>query len=225
MTGRLNPVLAFAAAALLAAPSMMPSGSLAAQDPYRVLIPDFHAKDGQDRGFGQKVAAELGKLIDNVPGYVVIERGEIQDQLRKYELKMEDLDCTKSKQLASLMGNVKLTFCGSFASQGESRVVDEVQVWDKDDTTPFTIPGFTVGRQERKPAADKIYAAFDRFTQQLKATAFCLDYFDSNDWEQALRNCNQALEINPGATGTLFLKAEILPSCSASTKRSRRSRR
>ena len=47
MTGRLNPVLAFAAAALLAAPSM-PSGSLAAQDPYRVLIPDFHAKDGQD---------------------------------------------------------------------------------------------------------------------------------------------------------------------------------
>jgi tetratricopeptide (TPR) repeat protein len=208
MTGRL-PVLAIAAAALLAAPSL-PASSLAAQDPYRVLIPDFFAKDGQDRGFGEGAANELRDLIDGMPGFEPIDRGAIQDEVRKYEMRMQDLDCIKAKQLASLIGNVKLVFCAAYSSQGENRVIDGIEVWDTQDTAPFPIEGFTVARGEREPAAQRIQQAFDRFTQQLRATAFCQDYFDSNDWEQALRNCEQALALNPNSVGTLFLKAEIL---------------
>jgi tetratricopeptide (TPR) repeat protein len=208
MTGRL-PVLAFAAAALLAAPSL-PASSLAAQDPYRVLIPDFFAKDGQDRGFGEGAANELRDLIDGMPGFEPIERGAIQDEVRKYEMRMQDLDCVKAKQLASLIGNVKLVFCANYSSQGENRVIDGIEVWDTQDTAPFPIEGFTVARGERAPAAQRIQQAFDKFTQGLRATSFCQDYFDSNDWEQALRNCEQALTLNPNAIGTLFLKAEIL---------------
>jgi tetratricopeptide (TPR) repeat protein len=210
MTGRLNPVLALAAAALLAAPSLSPSSSVAAQDAYRVLIADFWARDGQDRGFGERAANELRELIDQIPGYEPIERGAIQDELRKYELRMQDMDCTKNKQLASLMGNIRLIFCVTYLSQGENRQLDSIQVYDTQDAAPFEIPSITVARNQQAQAAQQIHAAFDKFIQQLRFTAFCVEYSNSSEWEQALRNCDQALELNPNATGTLFLKAEIL---------------
>jgi tetratricopeptide (TPR) repeat protein len=210
MTGRLNPVLALAAAALLAAPSLWPSSSVAAQDAYRVLIPDFYAKDGQDRGFGERTANLLREKIDAIPGYELIERGAIQDELRKYELRMQDMDCTKTKQLASLMGNIRLIFCVSYMSQGENRTLDSIQVHDTQDAAPFLIESVTVARNQQPQAADQIFQAFDRFIQQLRATSYCVEYSESSEWEQALRNCDQALALNPNATGTLFLKAEIL---------------
>jgi tetratricopeptide (TPR) repeat protein len=123
---------------------------------------------------------------------------------------MQDMDCTKTKQLASLMGNIRLIFCVSYLSQGDNRQLDSIQVHDTQDAAPFLIQSVTVARNQQPQAADQIFQAFDRFIQQLRATSYCVEYSTSSEWEQALRNCDQALALNPNATGTLFLKAEIL---------------
>lgn len=212
MTGRLNPVLAVAAAALLAAPLLSPSGALEAQtDDYRVLIVDFFATDGQDRGFGERAANELREAVGDLPGYQTIERGQIQTELRKYNLKMEEMDCSKVRQLGSpQLMSARIAFCVQYASEGENRTVASVEVWDLWDNQSFVIPGFTVARNQQQDAAGQIFAGFDSFIKQLQATAYCAQYAQSEAWEDALRNCDQALALNPNAASTNFMRAGIL---------------
>src|SRR5262245_23451521 len=211
MTGRLNSVLGLAAADLLAAPFLTPSASLHAQTDYRVLIVDFLATDAQDRGFGERTANELRKLIAETPGYSVIERGEIQTELRKYSLKIEEMDCAKVQQLGSpaLMG-ARVAFCVKYASEGENRKVDAIEVWDLENHQSFPIPGFTMGRNQQKEAAAQIHAGFDTFIKLLSFTTFCAQYAQSQSWEDALRNCDQALALAPNAVATVYMKAGIL---------------
>ena len=212
MTGRLNPVLAMAAAALLAAPLLTPTGAALAQtDDYRMLVVDFHATDGQDRGFGERAANELRERLEELPGYEIIERGQIQTELRKYNLKMEEMDCNKVRQLGSpQLMSARIAFCVSYASEGENRKVANVEVWDLWDNQSFVIPGFTVARNAQEDAAAQIFAGFDAFIKQLQFTTYCGQYAQSESWEEALRNCDQALALNPNAVSTVFLRAGIL---------------
>jgi tetratricopeptide (TPR) repeat protein len=214
MTGRLNPVLAMAAAALLAAPILSPTGAVQAQaanDEYPVLIVDFFAEDAQDRGFGERAANELRKTIANVPGYAPVDRNKIQDELRKYNLKFEEMDCSKVRQLGSpqLMA-VRVAFCVRYTSEGENRKIADIEVWDLQDNQYFRIAGFTVARNQQQQAAAQIFTGFDSFVKQLSFTTFCTQYAESQSWEDALRNCDQALALNPNAIGTTFMKARIL---------------
>lgn len=212
MTGRLNPVLALAAAALLAAPILSPAPVQAqAADDYKVLIVDFYASDAMDRGFGERSANELRKLIAEMPGLVPVERGEIQTELRKYNLKMEDMDCSKVRQLGSpqLMA-VRVAFCVQYASEGENRRISDIEVWDIENGQSFKIPGFTMARNQQAQAATQIFTGFDSFMKSLNAMTFCAQYAESQSWDDALRNCDQALALNPNAINTTFLKANIL---------------
>jgi tetratricopeptide (TPR) repeat protein len=61
-------------------------------------------------------------------------------------------------------------------------------------------------------AAAQIFAGFDTFIKTINATSFCAQYAESQSWEHALRNCDQALALNPNAVGTTFMKANILRS-------------
>jgi tetratricopeptide (TPR) repeat protein len=213
MTGRLNPVLAFAAAALLAAPFLSSSGAIQAQDAdveYRVLIPDFFPEDGNDRGFGERTANELRDRIKDIPGYVTIDRGDIQDAVRKYELRMEAIDCTQAMQLGTLELEARVAFCVTYASEGDNRTITGIEVWDLWDRQSFTMPTFTVHKDRRDDAAQQIFDGFDAFVRQLQHTTYCGQYASSQSWEDALRNCEQALELNPEAMVTLELKAGIL---------------
>jgi tetratricopeptide (TPR) repeat protein len=201
-----------AAAALLAAPVLSPSGAVEAQtDDYRVLVVDFFASDGQDRGFGERAANELRSRLEDLPGYEIIERGQIQTELRKYQLRMEEMDCSKVRQLGSpQLMSARIAFCVNYASEGENRRVADVEVWDLWDNQSFVIPGFTVARNQQRDAAGQIFAGFDNFIKQLQFTTFCGQYAQSESWEDALRNCDQALALNPNAVSTVFLRAGIL---------------
>jgi tetratricopeptide (TPR) repeat protein len=214
MTGRLNPVLALATAALLAAPLLSPAPVQAqAADDYKVLIVDFYATDGMDRGFGQKAADELRKSLSAMPGLAPVERGDIQTELRKYNLKFEEMDCSKVRQLASpQLMSTRVAFCVQYASEGENRKIADVEVWDIENGQSFKIPGFTVARNQQKEAAAQIFTGFDTFMKSLNAMTFCAQYAESQSWEDALRNCDQALALNPNAIGTTFLRANILRS-------------
>ena len=44
----------------------------------------------------------------------------------------------------------------------------------------------------------------------MREAAICGDYFASQQWDNALRNCDQALELNENANETRYLRGRIL---------------
>jgi tetratricopeptide (TPR) repeat protein len=209
MIGRLTRSLALAAAALLTA---LP-GRVQAQENsrYRVLVPDFFALEGADRGFGEDVAEEVRKLLEDLPTHQPIEKKEINDQLRQFKMKMEELDCLKTRQLATQI-NANLALCGSFKASGQNAYeLSSIEFWDMGTGEPLKVENVAAtGKDAKVQAAQHIFSAFDRMVQLARAQQFCADYANSQQWDNAMRNCDQALELNPNAVGTRMRKAQIL---------------
>ena len=211
MSGRLNRVLATAAAALFAAPALSPAGAVEAQDGarFRVLVPDLFLASGEDRRFGERTANELRELLQGLATHAPVEKGDIEDSLRQYKLDMEDLDCIRTRQLGTQM-QAQVAICASYTEAGEQRELSGIEVWDLGSGESFQIEGFAVARDGQAMAAQRIFEAFDRYNQQHRFTVFCSEYIQSEQWDNALRNCEQALELNPGSVSTLLQKGHIL---------------
>ena len=209
MIGRLTRSFAFAAAALLTA---LP-GRVQAQDNqrYRVLVPDFFAVQGAKKGFGGDVAEEVRKKLEGLATHQPIEKKEINEQLSKFKMKMEELDCLKTRQLATQI-QANLALCASYTDQGaDGHQLTDIEFWDMGTGEPLKVEPVTVtGKDAKVQAAQTIFAAFDRMVQLARAQQFCADYANSQQWENAMTNCEKALELNPNATGTRMRKAQIL---------------
>lgn len=67
---------------------------------FRVLIPDLEPLEDADRGFGRDVAKALRELIGSMATHQAIERDDIRDSLDDVDLRIEDLDCVFTRQLA-----------------------------------------------------------------------------------------------------------------------------
>ena len=207
MNGRLTRSLAFAAAALLTAmPARVKAQEMAR---YRVFVPDFYALEGAKRNFGRDVAEELQKRLSVLGTHQPIAEKEIKDQLKQFDMKMEELDCLKTRQFANQI-KAQLALCASFTEQDETREVKGIQFWDITTGEPLDVAPITVtGKEAKLQAAEHIFEAFDRMVQLAKAQQFCADYANSQQWENAMTNCDKALELNPNAIGTRQRKARI----------------
>ena len=176
---------------------------------FRVLVPDLFDTTGDDRRFGERTADELRELLDGLATHQPVEEREIRESLRQFKLDMRDLDCIKTRQLGTQM-NAQVAICASYIEAGEQRDLSSIEVWDLGSGESFQIDGFSVARDGQEDAAQRIFAAFDRYNQQHRFTVFCSEYMQSEQWENALRNCEQALELNPGSISTLLQKGQIL---------------
>ena len=72
----------------------------------------------------------------------------------------------------------------------------------------FEVASFAATDPEQ--AAQHIYGAFENYVRQISLAAFCRDYLASQQWSQALENCNQALTINPNSQTALNMKGMAL---------------
>ncbi len=207
MIGRLK-LVAMAFAALMVGP-VLTAQSVAGQGRFRVLVPDLFATGGQDRGWGEKVAEELRDIINTLSTHQPIERKEIRDLLKKFDLKMENLDCIKTIQLAPQI-NANVAVCADYAVEGDNRTLSNIKFVDATTSAQFPVDGFSVHKDQTEEAALKIAAAFDLLVQQLRFRTFCYEAGQTNDWEGALRNCNSALELNPQDVGVQYQKAQAL---------------
>jgi len=209
MVGRLKLALAFTATALLLAPA----AQLAAQQDggrYRVLIPYFTPLDGADDDFGKDASEDLRELLEQMPTHVALDKGQIEDEVDKFDMDMDELDCIRTRQLAAQI-NVPVAICAAYTEQADRSVmVQNVEVWDIQGSESFPIEGFTVPRNGREEAAQHIYEEFERYSTTVRSAAICNDYFASQQWENALRNCDESLALNPNAVGTRYLRARIL---------------
>jgi tetratricopeptide (TPR) repeat protein len=203
MIGRLTRLFALAAAAIL---TTQPT---AAQERFRVLVPDFYAQGGARRNFGRDAAEDLRELLEGLRTHQPISEDDLDDALDEYDLDMEDLDCLRTQQLATSI-NAQIALCVNFTETGETRTVTGIQFWDMTQSEALQVPEFTVtGRTGRMEAAQKIFEAFDGMVQLARAQQFCVEYAISRQWTEALTNCERAIELNPQAIATRERKARI----------------
>src|SRR5690606_32499013 len=110
MLGRLTSIFTLAATAVV----LGPVAEVQAQDGgrFRILVPYFQPLQGANDGFGKDASKELRKLMEALPTHRPIAEGDIKDAADDFDMKMEDLDCIKSRQLASQI-NAAVAVCAT----------------------------------------------------------------------------------------------------------------
>jgi len=206
MLGRLKLTLAALALAILAAPTLT-----YAQEGgrFRVIIPRFEPRQNADRGFGRDVAEELRELINTLPTHVAMEERAIRDQARNFNMDIDDLNCLFTIQLAAQI-NVPVAICASYTEDAQRNVTMTASIRTVSTSEEYALQPFTVARNQRREAAQQIFNQFDRYNTQVRSASICNDYAASQQWDNALRNCDESLAINPSAMSVRFLRGRVL---------------
>lgn len=207
MVRRMKLAFTWLAAALVVAPA----AGVSAQEMgrFRVLIPNFEPLQGADDGFGKDAAKDLRELINTLATHQPIEKKEIEKSLKKFKMKMEELDCIRTRQLASQI-DAQVALCASYTETGEKQYEVTAEFWDVASGESFKVDPVSGVRKEEQATAQHIFDSFDRYVQQVRFAQFCGEYAQSQQWDNALRNCDDALELNPNAVGTRYQRARIL---------------
>ena len=110
MLGRLKLTLAIAAIAAILAPA----AEVAAQDGgrFRGRIPYFQPLEGAKDNFGKDASKDLREMMQNMATHVAMEEGDIKDEVKNFDMKIEDLDCIRTRQLAAQI-DVPVAICAS----------------------------------------------------------------------------------------------------------------
>jgi len=207
MLGRLK--LAFTVGMVAAV--LAPATQVAAQDGgrFRVLIPYFTPLEGARDNFGKDASKELRELFENMATHIAMEEGDIKDEVKQFDMKIEDLDCIRTRQLASQI-NVPVAICASYTQQPDESWMVSAEVWDIQGSESFPIEPFAAGKDDKEEAALHIFDSFERYSTTVRSAAICNDYFASQQYDNALRNCDESLALNPNAINTRFLRGLVL---------------
>lgn len=210
MTGRCR--LGVIAAALLALP-VMGSTALEAQQTvssrFRVLIPDFRPMNGENKGFGEKVADKLRDQISDLNTHTAVSEKDIKDALKRFDLKMENLTCIQARQLAQ-QTNYEVVLCATFSGTKAQWDIQNIKFVDTNTGEEFVVNDVTSRDKGEEQAAADIIAQFELFVEQTRVAVFCVDYAQSQQWDSSLENCDRALELNPNANSVRYARANVL---------------
>lgn len=176
---------------------------------YRVLIPYFEPLEGANKNFGKDASKELRELINTLGTHQPIDEKEIKQNLKRFDMKMEELDCIRTRQLATQI-DAQVALCASYTTDDNDISTVNAEFWDIGSGESFRIDQTTAGKDEEEAAAQHIFDQFDHYVQQIRFAVFCGDYAASQQWDNALRNCDQALELNPDAVSVRYQRARIL---------------
>lgn len=165
---------------------------------FRVLVANLKPTDGTRDRFGERISERLRDILD-MPTHVAMAERDTDQAARQYDLRLSNLDCTTSRQLADLLG-VPLVFCGEYATEG-----DQIRYTG----SFFTVPGgeeFTYGPEllpegETNQAAANVLAFFGETVDRLNQISYCLQDANSQNWEGALQYCTEAVALEPGSRG------------------------
>ncbi len=211
MVGRFKlTILTLAGASLM----LVSGGPLRAQQAsqvggrFLVLIPPFHATQNAGDGFGRDGAKKLRSLINTLETHQPVDENDVKKEVKRFHLKMEDLDCVKTRQLASQM-NAQVALCADYHPQGADDQAVEATFYDVRSGEAFKVPQTTVPKNKPDSAASYIFHAFDTYVQEIRANQFCQQYAASNDFQNALEECDKAIQLNPGATSAHYVRARI----------------
>lgn len=176
---------------------------------YRVLVPYFEAREGADRGFGRQASEDLRELMVTLPTHVAVTEDDLEEQAERFNMDIEDMNCLLSIQLAAQI-NIPVLICASYTADAERNFTITSSIRTVETSDVFELPPITVPRNGRQQAAQHVFEQFQRYNTLIRSAAICTDYAASQQWESALRNCEESLGINPNAMSTRVLRARIL---------------
>lgn len=211
MTSRITRgILTFAAAALVAAPlgAWTPASAQEVSSRFKVVVPYFQPLDGANRRFGEDVAKELRDLLDDLVTHRATDEDDIEDAADRFRIDHEELTCITTRQLTSQTNLGEVIYCGTYAPRGGQYVVDAEIIVVSDGTT-LDVDPVTVREGDDRAAAQQLFDAFGRFVTLDRVSRFCGEYYQSRQFENALENCNRAIELNPEGTTPIFTRALI----------------
>ena len=173
---------------------------------FRVLVVPLVCRE-LDKKFGEKVAKEIRDQLDEFSTHAAIPENEYKRALKRYEVKQEEINAIKARQLANLMG-AQVVYFGTCSAAGAQWAVDAgfILVASGDEVS---VPNLMVPDKSDQSVDNVASASITAFQEQVKfvrARQFCADYVGSQQPENALRNCNEALEINASSAETLMNK-------------------
>ncbi len=209
MNGRLRIGLLAAVTVALTAIPIQPR-TLQAQEAsarFRVMVPDVPPQGNESRKFGERLAEELRKLINDMATHQPVEEDEIKDALKKFDMKMEDLDCIRTRQLGQQI-DAQLVFCGTYQKEGDGWRVEGSFVSSAGEA--LEVEPITVPDKGQKEAAEHFFTSLQLMVDQMRFAQFCGDYASSQQWEQALTNCDRAIELNPSTVASRYTRAMVL---------------
>ena len=176
----------------------------------RVLVAPLQIDPSVNKDFGKKVSEEVRDGLEEIPTLVAIDWDQVKDELRRLKLKEEDLGLIQWRQLAGRL-NADVVMTGSVAAAAggnqlkvsfvDSKSGDEVHVPE------FSVPGD--GKDQVKQAAGVIVSAFGEQVDYRRALLFCQDYLAAEQYDDALRNCDEALGRNPESSSGHYLRGRV----------------
>jgi tetratricopeptide (TPR) repeat protein len=197
---------------LLLAFALVPPSAAAQQElgvDITILVPNLAPGEGLRERFGQQVARELRAGIANLHTHRTVSDRDLRAALRQYRLHERDLyRCLQARQLA-VQRDWGLVVCGTYDDAGGGNVRVSASFVGSSSGDVFEVEPFTVRERDAREAAQRILQTFDTWQAQLGRTVFCSQYMDSQQWEPALDNCEQALALNPGSRLARYMSAFI----------------
>jgi tetratricopeptide (TPR) repeat protein len=178
--------LTFAAGALLVGGDVAEAQSAR----MRVLVPSFEVEGNPRSKTGERMANEVKKHINQMATHAPVDDKAVRDALRKFGLKPEEMGCVQWRQLATHV-DAGLVLCGT-VNEGTNQV--QAGFWNLGGDA-FEVPAFAM--QTADQGAQQVVQAFGTYVRQLSLLVNCNDYLQNQSWQQALDQCNQAVELNP----------------------------
>jgi tetratricopeptide (TPR) repeat protein len=176
---------------------------------FRVLIPDFRPMNGENKGFGEKLADKLRDQISELNTHTAVSEKDIKNALKRFDLKMENLTCVQARQLAA-QTNYEVVLCAVYAGTKERWEIQDIKFVDSNTGEEFLVDPITSVDKMEEQAASQIVDLFKLFVEQTRVAVFCVDYAQSQQWDSSLENCDRALELNPNANSVRYARANVL---------------
>jgi tetratricopeptide (TPR) repeat protein len=176
---------------------------------FRVLIPQFLPMNDEDDGFGDKLADRLRDQIDELNTHAAVSERDINNQIKEFKIKKEDVNCITARQLAA-QANHQVVLCAQYSGSKEAYEVQNIKFISVGTGEEYSVDNVMSADKQEEDAATQIVDLFTLFVEQQRVAVFCGDYAASQQWESALENCNRALELNPTSNSSRYTKASVL---------------
>lgn len=175
-----------------------------------VIVTNLIPLNGADDDFGKDLAKALRERINDLLTHRAVEESIVRNALKPHDLRLEDLDCRLSLQLAA-QGIARIVFCGSYTENRRERTytLSGVQ-FAAPGSSPLEIPDKTWHRDDIDGAVQEIAVAFEDYVNQIRNAQFCGDFYRAGDYASAERTCRSALEISPDDPQVRLALAQVM---------------
>jgi TolB-like protein len=186
---------------------------LEAQSAAKVLVAPLATSTGIDEEFGEEVAEELRKRLEDFDGVELLKQRTLDNALKMFIMQTQATTLTTIhwRQIGGQL-EADLVLIGSVNVAGSDVQIGATLVepwWGDEIPLPdFTVPGD--GGAEAKEGAVGIAQGFGQQLAYLGAVRRCGEYLDAAQFDEALQSCNQALELRLDGMQAYYSRARAL---------------